>query len=95
MTPLEEEIKKIIEEEIDGKYVGKLQVNVDDDMYELLLHMNQEQAPLHLGIQGTEEDFKKFIKDEIHFRKKNHVSFWKAIREYTDDFWNFENVITL
>lgn len=96
MTRLEEDILKIIEDEIGGKYIGKLQVNKDWDMYELLLHMNQEQAPLHLGYQGDEEGFKEFIKEEMHYRKRNDVKFWKAIREYIYDIPDFENnIITL
>lgn len=95
MTRLEEEIKNIIEEEIGGKYIGKLKVNEEGDMYELLLHMNQEQAPLHLGCQGTEEEFKAFIKEEFHFRKRNDVRFWKAIREYVDSLWDYDNIIRL
>jgi len=75
MTQLEEEILQIIEDEIGGKYIGKLKVNEEDDFYELLLHMNQEQAPLHLGCQGTVDDFKEFIRSEFHFRKRNDVRF--------------------
>lgn len=96
MTQLEEEVLNIINEEIGGKYIGKMKVVVDGDWYELLMHMNQEQAPLHLGYQGTEEEFKQFIKDEIHYRKRNDVKFWKGIQEYIYDFLDFENnIITL
>lgn len=96
MTQLEKEILDIINDEVGGKYIGWLKVNKDCDMYELLLHMNQEQAPLHLGYQGTEEEFKNFIKDEIHYRKHNDVRFWKAIREYIYDPLDFtNNIITL
>lgn len=96
MTNLEEDILKIIEDETGCKYIGKLKVVKSFDMYELLLHMNQEQAPLHLGYQGDEEGFKNFIKEEMHFRKNNDVKFWKALRESIYDLPGFENnIITL
>lgn len=95
MKTLEEEIKAIIEEEMECKYVGWMKVNVDGDYYELLLHRNQEQAPFHLGYQGTEEEFKKFIKEEFHFRKGNDTRYWTAIRDYAFPLWNFDNIIEI
>ena len=65
MENLEKEILEIINEAIGGKYVGGLKILIEDDIYELLLYLNQEMARLVLGFQGSESDFKEFIRKEI------------------------------
>ncbi len=84
MTNLEQEILDIINCTINGQYVGKLKVTQEDGFYNLLLHLNQEQAPIVMGYQGTEEQFKKFIQEEIRTRKMERVSYWKAIQIIPD-----------
>lgn len=91
MTELEKEIKQIIEETTNSKYISTLKVVEEDGYYELLMHLNQEQAPLHLGIQGTVDDFKNFIKEEMKFRKNNDVRYWKGVQDYVDTILDFDN----
>lgn len=86
MTVLEKEIKTIIEEIIEGKYIGKLKVEVEDmdgedPLWMLLLYLDMEQAPIVMAYQGTEKQFKDFIKREIKLRKLHAVHFWTAIQE--------------
>lgn len=86
MTVLEKEIKAIIEEIIDGKYIGRLKVekeNIDDEepLWMLLLYLDMEQTPIILAHQGTEEQFKDFIRKEIKFRKLHAIHFWTAVQE--------------
>lgn len=86
MTVLEKEIKNIIEEIIEGKYIGKLKVEVEeieneDPIWMLLLYLDMEQTPIILAHQGTEEQFKDFIRKEIKSRKLHTVHFWTAVQE--------------
>lgn len=82
MTLLEQEILEIINKAIGGTYVGHLKVFYEDEIgWVLLLHMNQEQAPMCFSYDGSLEEFKEYIYNEIHFRKMQLASFFKAIQE--------------
>lgn len=85
MTTLESEIKTIIEEVICGKYIGKLKVVQEDvndsTLWMLLLYLNLELSPMILAYEGTEVQFKDFIRNEIKIRKLHDVHFWTAIQE--------------
>lgn len=89
MTTLESEIKTIIEEVICGKYIGKLKVvkeEVDENiLWMLLLYLNMELSPMILAYEGTEEQFKSFVRNEIKTRKLHDVRFWTAIQEFPLD----------
>lgn len=78
---LANEILDIIDETIGGEYVGKLEVIVDDDWYTLNLFMNMHNAPLVLAYQGTEEEFKNYIREEIKKRKLEKVMRYEIRRE--------------
>ena len=85
MENLEKEILEIINEAIGGKYVGGLKVLIEDNIYELLLYLNQEMAPLVLSIQGTESEFKEFIRKEIKTRELDRVNYWTTNLSYLPD----------
>lgn len=54
MTSLDQEIRDLINEAIGGKYVGQLKVFHEEGIgWVLLLHMNQEQAPMNFAYDGT------------------------------------------
>ena len=78
---LANEILDIIDETIGGEYIGKLEVIVDDDWYTLNLFMNMHNAPLVLAHQGTEEEFKNYIREEIKKRKLEKVMRYEIRRE--------------
>ena len=78
---LANEILNIIDEIIEGEYVGKLEVIVDDDWYTLNLFMNMHNSPLVLAYQGTEEEFKNYIREEIKKRKLEKVMRYEVRRE--------------
>lgn len=78
---LANEILNIIDETIEGEYVGKLEVIVDDDWYTLNLFMNMYNSPLVLAYQGTEEEFKNYIREEIKKRKLEKVMRYEVRRE--------------
>ena len=75
MENLEKEILEIINEAIGGKYIGGLKILIEDDIYELLLYLNQEMAPLILSYQGSESDFKEFVRKEIKTRQMERVDY--------------------
>ena len=82
MTSLEQEILCVINNAIGGKYIGKFKVFYEDNVgWVLLLHMNQEQAPMNFVYDGTWEQFKKYIWNEIHFRHMEIASFFQAVQE--------------
>lgn len=78
---LANEILQIIDETIEGEYLGKLEVIVDDDWYTLNLFMNMHNAPLVLAYQGTENEFKNYIREEIKKRKLEKVMRYEVRRE--------------
>lgn len=93
MTTLEKEILNIINETTDSEYIGKLKVIVDDDCYTLGLYLNLEMKPMIFSYQGTEQEFKNFIREEMKSRKLQKVFRYEVIRdillpgmeEYEDD----------
>lgn len=53
MTLLEQEILDVINCAVGGKYIGKFKVFHEEDVgWVLLLHMNQEQAPMTFSYYG-------------------------------------------
>lgn len=85
MENLEKEILEIINEAIGEKYVGGLKILIEDDIYELLLYLNQEMAPLVLAMQGTESEFKEFIRKEMKTRQLERVNYWTTNLSYLPD----------
>lgn len=92
MTKLEEEILDIINCTICGKYIGKLRVIVDTPepqcgdscretyptTYELRLYLDRWFTPIVLSYEGTEDEFKEFIREEIRKRKIENTRFFKV-----------------
>ena len=81
MTTLEQEILNIINEATDSEYIGKLKVIVDDNLYTLGLYLNREMTPTVLSYQGSEDEFKNFIRDEMKSRKLQKVFRYEVIRD--------------
>ncbi len=78
---LANEILDIIDKTIEGEYIGKLEVIVDDDWYTLNLFMNMHNAPLVMAYQGTEEEFKNYVREEIKRRRLEKVMRYEVRRE--------------
>ena len=66
MTEIEKRIKEIIEEVVEGKYIGKLKVVSepinDSVLWMLLLYLDLEMAPMVLAYEGTKDEFYDFIR---------------------------------
>lgn len=81
MTTLEQEILDIINETINGQYIGKLKVFNDEGIWTLYLYLDQEFSPIQIGYSGSLEEFKDYVRKEIKTRKMEKVSYWRAIQE--------------
>lgn len=81
MTALENEILEIINEVTDHCYIGKLTVIEEDDSYTLRLGLNTPNASTVLYYQGSVEDFKKYIKEEIKRRRYPEIEYWNTLKE--------------
>lgn len=81
MTALENEILEIINEVTGQCYVGKLNVKEEEDEYTLYLGLSTPNAPTVLYFQGSVEDFKKYIKEEIKKRRYPEVEYWNTLKE--------------
>lgn len=96
MTKLEQEVLCIINETIDGCYIGKLKVNVfypervcgdpackslNDTVYELRLYLDRWYTPLVFSYEGTEDEFKEFIRKEFKKNRYELVRYYKITRE--------------
>lgn len=75
---IENKIKDIIEEASNCKYIGKLKVIHEDDLWMLLLYLDLEETPLVMAHQGDYEQFEDFIKSEVKARKLHMIKFWKC-----------------
>lgn len=96
MTDLEQEVLCIINEVTENCYTGKLKVLVtkpekecgdpecrplNDTIYELYLYLDRWNTPIVLSYEGTEDEFKKFIRNEFKKNKYEKVHFYKITRE--------------
>ena len=96
MTELEQEVLCIINEVTESCYTGKLKVLVtkperqcgdpecrelNDTIYELYLYLDRYYTPVVLSYEGTEKDFKQFIREEIKKRKYEKIRFCSLTRE--------------
>ena len=96
MTELEQEVLCIINEVTENCYIGKLKVlvtkperqcgdlpcrPVNDTIYELYLYLDRWRTPIVLSYEGTEDEFKKFIREEFKKNKYEKIHFYKITRE--------------
>ena len=96
MTKLEQEVLDIINEVTESCYTGRLKVIVteperkqcdssclelNDTIYELYLYFDRYYTPTILSYEGTEQEFKEFIRNEIKKNKYEKVHFYRITRE--------------
>lgn len=90
-TVLEQEILEIINCATCSQYTGKLEVTVDDEevkcgkffpkWYTLKLYLNLHMSPMVFAYQGTEQEFKDYIKEEMKSRKLQKIFRYEVIRD--------------
>lgn len=81
MTALENEILEIINEVTGQCYIGKLNVKEEEGEYTLYLGLNTPNAPTVFYFQGSVEDFKEYIKEEIKKRRYPEIEYWNTLKE--------------
>ena len=96
MTELEHEVLCIINEVTENCYTGKLKVLVtypernrcdsdcspiNDTIYELYLYLDRWRTPIVLSYEGSEEEFKDFVRNEFKKNKYEKIHFFKITRE--------------
>jgi hypothetical protein len=82
MKDLEKEILDIINTTVKGKYISKLEVSYSSGIYTLKLYLDMEISPsIIMGYEGTEDEFKEYIRKEFKKRKLQKVFFYKLKKE--------------
>ena len=87
MNHLEKQILDIIEKRYKRKYVGGIKVTKLISGYKLILDLgNPDKKILQIaGDFDNEEDFIKYIEQELISRQLERVQFFKGIRIYPED----------
>ena len=80
MTQLEQEILDIINTTIDGEYIGKLRAFKEGDIWNLYIYFDRWFTPTVLAFDGTEDDFKEFIRKEFKTRKMEKTKYYSITR---------------
>lgn len=77
MTDLENDVLNIIEAATGQQYVGKLTCGYDpvDETYMAAIYFNREYTPTVLGYQGTEEEFKQYLCEEMKKRRLHEIPY--------------------
>ena len=78
MKSLKEQVLDIINTAVKGKYIKKLEVFHNRGIYTLDLYLDMELSPsIVLAYEGTEDEFKEYVRKEFNTRKLNNVFFYK------------------
>ena len=87
MNHLEEQILKIIEKRYSCKYTGGIKVTKLISGYKLVLYLgNPDREMIQISADcKSEEDFLKFIEEEIRSRQLVKVQFFKGVIKYPED----------
>lgn len=90
MKQIEIDIRNIIDEVTCSKYTGRLKIMKDDlpedgILWSLLLYLDTEMTPMILAYEGTEDEFKEFIRRELKIRKLQNVDFFKMHQELVEE----------
>lgn len=78
MEDIEDEIREVINDVTGEKYITKLQVTKEGDIWTLYLYLNRELVPMVMSIEGSFDLFKRFVAYEIKHRRLNEVKYWKT-----------------
>lgn len=81
---LEAAVLCIIEKAYEAKYIGKIKIKDILDCsgknvgYKLILGLNNDERPLTMQIEGTPEQFLKYIEKELRNRHLHYTAFYKG-----------------
>ena len=88
---LEAAVLSIIEKAYEAKYIGKIKIkNILDCSgkivgYKLILGLNNNERPLTIQIEGTPEQFLKYVEKELRSRHLHYTTFYKGYQVPIDD----------
>lgn len=87
MNHLEESILNIIEKRYERKYVGGIKVTKLKSGYKLVLDLgNPDKRVIQIAADiDSEEDFLKYIEQELISRQLEKVQFFRGIVNYPED----------
>ena len=87
MNHLEKQILDIIEKRYRRKYVGGITVTKLESGYKMVLNLgNPDKKVIQISADiESEEDFLKFIEQELISRQLEKVEFFKGIIKYPED----------
>ena len=87
MNHLEKAILCIIEKRYKRKYVGGIKVTKLPSGYKLVLDLgNPDKRVLHISADyDSEEDFLKFIEQELISRQLERIQFFRGVVNYPED----------
>lgn len=80
MTTLEQELLDIINTAIDGEYIGKLRAYKNGNVWELRIYLDRWFTPTVLAYEGTEDEFKEFVRKEFKTRKMQKTKYYSITR---------------
>ena len=88
---LEAAVLSIIEKAYEAKYIGKIKIKDILDCsgkivgYKLILGLNNNERPLTIQIEGTSEQFLKYVEKELRSRHLHYTAFYKGYQVTIDD----------
>lgn len=83
LTELEQVTLDIINRVYSCTYTGKLKLEIINDQYKLTLGLHTPEKPLIIAMQGTEDQYKKFIEQELRDRRLDKTKFYSGYRTET------------
>lgn len=81
LSDLENEILDIINEVTESIYVGGLKVTYEYGIYTLFLYLDVEYAPIQLAYEGSEEDFKNYVRTEFKSRRLENIRRGRLVQQ--------------
>lgn len=81
---LTKEIRKIIWNLYKALFKGKLEVHKTDSGYTLVIGIPSNDRPSFIDVQGTKEDFLKYIQKDFKYNKRIWIDF-KQVNLIKDD----------
>lgn len=78
---LEQEILDLINDTTESNYIGGLKVTHEDGIYTLFLYLDVQFAPIQLVYEGSEDDFKNYIRNELKSRRLESVPRGRLVQQ--------------
>lgn len=77
----EQEVYELIKDTTGYEYIGKLRIINEGKVWALLLYLDREYTPTVFAMEGTEDEFRKFLRKEFRTRRMEKTRYYKIVRE--------------